>query len=567
MSELAGFYTELWDLALMPILLWTIIAAPVLMYLHYAGRLHANLQYLARMALAAALPAGLFISLLLEIPAWLMPAEAGTVLNYKFLVIESPVAVSAGTELQGTSVLTSDFLITTAGMIASLVTLFLLAALIFNRMKISSLKKSILRFDINSVDGVSDENKKLGTLKKKSVQIGFIDKNIIPVTFGYFDPVILIPASLISDKTRLNMVLRHELMHIRKHDYLTHQVLLIIRSFFWFHPLIHIIVRQITDYREMRVDSLVLTDRSISKKQYATVLVDLLMSTAIHHKSPLTRGTVGMAVNSSNLKKRVDMMKKTNLRTVPAKEGIVIFTMLFLFLTGIMACTDLQQHNMLDEQEINMLADYDAEGIRGHHEITLFMSDPAMTEKNHDQLQQLKQIHPEDIQSLYVYKGENAIEKFGERARHGAITVILKSNSEGMKETFDTFGLKMPSESENKISASETDEDFFVVVEKMPELIGGLAELQSKIEYPEMARRAGIEGRVYVQFIVSETGDVENARVIRGIGGGADEEALRAVQTAKFKPGYQRGEPVRVQYSLPVVFKLSDGETAGSSGK
>lgn len=104
----------------------------------------------------------------------------------------------------------------------------------------------------------------------------------------------------------------------------------------------------------------------------------------------------------------------------------------------------------------------------------------------------------------------------------------------------------------------EEEEDFFVVVEEMPELIGGLAELQKNIRYPEMARRAGIEGRVYVQFIVNERGEVENPQVIRGIGGGADEEAIRAVSQAKFKPGMQRGRPVRVQYSLPVFFRLQN---------
>lgn len=103
----------------------------------------------------------------------------------------------------------------------------------------------------------------------------------------------------------------------------------------------------------------------------------------------------------------------------------------------------------------------------------------------------------------------------------------------------------------------EEDEDsFFVVVEQMPELIGGLAGLQKKIKYPEKARYAGVEGRVIIQFIVNKKGEVEDPRVIRGIGGGCDEEALRVVKQAKFKPGLQRGEPVRVQYSLPVVFKL-----------
>lgn len=106
--------------------------------------------------------------------------------------------------------------------------------------------------------------------------------------------------------------------------------------------------------------------------------------------------------------------------------------------------------------------------------------------------------------------------------------------------------------------AEEDEENFFVAVEQMPELIGGLAELQKNIKYPQMARKAGIEGRVIVQFIVTEDGNVEDPRVIRGIGGGCDEEALRAVKNAKFKPGKQRGKAVRVQYSLPVIFQLQN---------
>lgn len=101
-------------------------------------------------------------------------------------------------------------------------------------------------------------------------------------------------------------------------------------------------------------------------------------------------------------------------------------------------------------------------------------------------------------------------------------------------------------------------EEFFVVVEKMPELKGGMAKLQESIKYPDSARRAGIQGRVTVQFIVNEEGKVENAKVVRGIGGGCDEEALKAVQKAEFYPGYQRGEPVRVQYSLSLTFRLGD---------
>lgn len=103
----------------------------------------------------------------------------------------------------------------------------------------------------------------------------------------------------------------------------------------------------------------------------------------------------------------------------------------------------------------------------------------------------------------------------------------------------------------------QSGQDYYEVVEQMPELIGGLGNIQEKVSYPKEALQKGIEGRVFVKFIVNKEGHVEDAEIMRGIGGGADEEALRVVQEAKFEPGFQNGEPVRVQYALPISFKLS----------
>ncbi|PIQ62279.1 MAG: energy transducer TonB [Bacteroidetes bacterium CG12_big_fil_rev_8_21_14_0_65_60_17] len=102
----------------------------------------------------------------------------------------------------------------------------------------------------------------------------------------------------------------------------------------------------------------------------------------------------------------------------------------------------------------------------------------------------------------------------------------------------------------------EEEAEIFVIVEEMPELIGGLSALQKKIRYPEIAKKAGVEGRVFLQFVVDEQGNVVNPVVTRGIGAGCDEEAIRAIQSAKFTPGMQRGKPVKVKMSLPITFKL-----------
>ena len=102
----------------------------------------------------------------------------------------------------------------------------------------------------------------------------------------------------------------------------------------------------------------------------------------------------------------------------------------------------------------------------------------------------------------------------------------------------------------------DEEPQYFVAVEEMPEPIGGIQAIQSKIVYPEIAKRAGIEGKVYVLAFVDETGTVTKAEIIKGLGAGLDEAALNAVKATKFKPGKQRGKPVKVQVSIPIVFKL-----------
>ena len=95
-------------------------------------------------------------------------------------------------------------------------------------------------------------------------------------------------------------------------------------------------------------------------------------------------------------------------------------------------------------------------------------------------------------------------------------------------------------------------------VEQMPLFPGDMQKyLGNIIRYPEAARAGNIQGRVIVEFIVSEDGSVTHARVTRGIGGGCDEEALRVVGAMpKWKPGRQNGIPVKVLYTIPIKFQL-----------
>lgn len=108
----------------------------------------------------------------------------------------------------------------------------------------------------------------------------------------------------------------------------------------------------------------------------------------------------------------------------------------------------------------------------------------------------------------------------------------------------------------------EKADQIFDVVETQPLPPGGMSGwneyLSKNLKYPTQARRMGVEGTVIVVFVVNTDGSIQDVEVLRGIGGGCDEEALRVVAGApKWEPGKQRGRPVRTRMRLPIRFKLS----------
>ena len=100
------------------------------------------------------------------------------------------------------------------------------------------------------------------------------------------------------------------------------------------------------------------------------------------------------------------------------------------------------------------------------------------------------------------------------------------------------------------------DQGIYIMCEKMPELIGGMDGLQKKIRYPLQAKSLGVQGVVYVQSIINEKGKIEDPKVVKKLGAGCDEEALRVLKKSKFKPGYDKGKPVKVRFTLPIFFRL-----------
>lgn len=113
------------------------------------------------------------------------------------------------------------------------------------------------------------------------------------------------------------------------------------------------------------------------------------------------------------------------------------------------------------------------------------------------------------------------------------------------------------------IKTAATEADVYEVVENMPEFPNGgmtalMKYLSDNIRYPEAAHKAGIQGRVTVQFVVGKDGSIGNVSILRGVNADLDAEAIRVISSMpKWKPGTQKGEPVKVKYTVPVMFRLA----------
>lgn len=107
-----------------------------------------------------------------------------------------------------------------------------------------------------------------------------------------------------------------------------------------------------------------------------------------------------------------------------------------------------------------------------------------------------------------------------------------------------------------KILEKPQEDPYAAFAEVMPSPVGGLEAVIKRIVYPEIAKKAGLSGKLYLLIYVDEKGQVDDVKVIKGLGGGCDEAAVKAVKESKFTPGKNSDVPVKVKLSLPITFKM-----------
>jgi protein TonB len=136
----------------------------------------------------------------------------------------------------------------------------------------------------------------------------------------------------------------------------------------------------------------------------------------------------------------------------------------------------------------------------------------------------------------------------------------LAKNDDSEEKGVTVVGYGKSAEADEEVKTIDGKPIFFIV-EKMPEFPGGELELRKTIaraiKYPVKAQEEGIQGKVYVSFVVDSNGKVRHARVVRGVSASLNKEAIRVISSLPdWNPGKQRGEAVNVSYTVPINFLL-----------
>ena len=538
METTANLFIRLGDAATghfwMPVLLWTAVAALAVIILMITRRGHAYTRFYVYEALLLSLPAGLLAAVSLNPFRWF--AGTGSEAGIAFSInLDALFWVDAGHEQLAVSAVSNPYfyigIATALVIVSALIRLTRLGSGYGHLRRIRKTLKPVTSSETLALFQKLAERLQPG----RKISLCESDRINVPVTFGALKPVIVLPPG--TDHHDLEMILMHELTHIRRGDYLWMWSEQIIRALFIFHPLVLVMARKLEHYREICCDAEVLTENaSLTTKKYALALVKYL---------PPERGldlTAGMA-KPSNIKERIRVMNQHRKTTMTGRRfaGLLLGFILLAGTSLFMACSDNIQG--LGDEPSGSVTSLDFESV------------PTQDLLNeHKELRNKLAAHIRENTMGTDLSAADAI------AMNPEITVVaarLTAITSELRER-DALPADMMAAMNTADGTTGDDPDVFAVVEQMPEMIGGPMAFYEALRYPEMARRAGIEGRVIIQFIVDADGSVSNPRVLRGIGGGTDEAAIEAITKMKFTPGMQRGQPVKVRMTQPVVFRLQE---------
>ncbi len=345
-------------------------------------------------------------------------------------------------------------------------------------------------------------------------------------------------------------IIRHEMSHIEHHhswDILFAEVMMILQ---WFNPFIYLYKKELQSLHEYMADRDVVAT-GVDKKNYMMLI--LQQCTAVDFS--------GMSNNFSLIltKKRIKMITRNEkakglwwrlLATLP------VLAVLLIANTKVTA-----QEKKVDDKPIKVeMGQFEIFGDDGApmqlKDTVIYADDGSYVKFETSDSFQPESGEPCKKVTVTSYDADGA-------PRNNFFICETEKRGDTVRYSIEPFSIS-GSLFETLLDVATSKEDtVYQICEEMPEFPGGVNALIShvgqNVVYPAEAMEKEIQGRVFVGFVVEKDGSISNVKVLKGIGGGCDEEAVRVISSMpKWKPGKQKGKPVRVNYQIPIVFKLGN---------
>jgi TonB family protein len=317
---------------------------------------------------------------------------------------------------------------------------------------------------------------------------------------------VFVSQSLLQSRGYEKMI-EHEVEHVKQGHSIDVIILELLTVFQWFNPFMWMLNRAIRETHEFLADQAVLS-KGVSRGEYKLLLLNQFVGGQL---------VIANNFNYSLIKNRIKMMSKIKSSKL-AITKIVFGVLVAAALIIAFAC---EQKESVETKSVNNDA------------ITIVST-------------------IQDDGKIKVEGSEADLEKY----------IAMFSGKWEFEVVTDSLGNTFLVEKEIiQPKSLNTNEEIFFIVEEMPEYPGGETALRqfmaTAVKYPDDAVTKGIQGKVYVTFVVSTDGSVANAKIARGVDPSLDTEALRVVNSLpKWKPGKQKGLAVNVSYTVPINFVL-----------
>lgn len=389
--------------------------------------------------------------------------------------------------------------------------------------------------------------------KNKVGRLTFVvlDKGTPVFSFLHY---VFVSEEIIDFPDRNQQILTHEQQHVRQlHtiDVLFSELAAVV---FWFNPFIYLINKEIRENHELLADDTVLSHYP-DINQYMVLLFT--------HSTQMNAQLLTHNFSYSLLKRRLFMMKK------PRNPWRFSFKLLWIvpaLMLAAFACSNPDSNNQSKANEEFMVNSYttiprDSVALQ----MTLNPTEGVVVF--------LVSLGKQRVTQLNVFdeSGNKVKSLMGDEWGPGTYGITWRPNEDNQPAIGNFSYLLVADDihipgnlsfNPDPVEASVDETPIFTVVEDMPSYPGGqgamMKFLAANIKYPAQAKENGIQGRVFINFVVEADGKVSNVKLLRGIGGGCDEEAIRVVNAMpNWTPGKQDGESVRVSFNLPVKFTLN----------